>query len=106
MSTNPQIEQLLNTLKAHGRSSPAGTYWQQFHELLRSKKPPGRKDPPVPLILAASGESNGSKHRRLLCQLEWAVENGCLDDAIRYLNDVPANQWSSGSLDQWDQDTY
>ena len=106
MSTNPQIDQMLITWKAQGLSSPAGMYWQRFYDLLRSKKQQEGSGPPVPLILAASGESNGAKQRRLASQLEWAIENGCFEEATIYLNELPACKWNSGSLDKWDRGNY
>ena len=105
MSTSdPRIEEFLADLKADGRSSPED--WHRFHLFLQAKKQTGLKDPPVPLILAASDESNATKHHRLSAQLHWASENGCLDDALRYLRDIPFEQWNSCSLEQWNQDSY
>ena len=101
---DPRIEEFLAALKADGRSSP--TDWHRFHLFLQAKKQAGQKDPPVPLILAASDESNASKHHRLSAQLYWAQENGCIEDALRYLKDIPAEQWNSCLLEQWNQDSY
>jgi hypothetical protein len=58
------------------------------------------------LILAASDESNATKHHRLSAQLYWAQENGCLDDALRYLSNIPVEEWNSSPLEQWNQDSY
>ncbi|HEY5895806.1 MAG TPA: hypothetical protein VIT91_21510 [Chthoniobacterales bacterium] len=104
--TDLTIDRFLNTVKADGMSSPAGMHWQRFYEFLRAKKQIGWNDPPLPLILAASGESDGSKHRRLSNQLEWALENGCRDEAIRYLQDMTVEQWNSCPLERWEQDSY
>ena len=101
-----KIESFLNAIKAESRSSPAGVYWQEFYAFLQTKKQEYQDDPPIPLILAASGESDASKHRRLSSQLEWATKNGCIDEAIRYLEDIPNEQWNSGTLEQWEQDSY
>lgn len=100
----PRIEHLLIELKADGRSSPKG--WHRFYLFLKAKKHTGEKDPPVPLILAASGESSANKHRVLAEQLQWAVENGCLDEAIRYLRDIPPEGWDSSPLERWNQEHY
>ncbi len=105
MSTNdPRIEAFLAALKKEGRSSPVD--WPRFYLLLQSKKQSGQNDPPVPLILAACGESDASKHHRLSSQLDWALANDCLDDAIHYLEHVPAEQWNSCPLELWHQDSY
>ncbi len=105
-TTDLRIEQFLNTVKVDGRSSPAGMHWHMFYDFLQAKAQMSQAKPPVPLILAASGESDGSKHRRLASQLEWALENNCLDDAIRYLEAMPEDQWNIGTLEQWEQDHY
>ncbi len=63
-------------------------------------------DPPVPLILAASGASDHSKHMRLAEQLEWAREIGALDEAIVRLKEIAPHCWNRGSLDRWDEDNY
>lgn len=60
----------------------------------------------MPLILAASGESEDSKHSRLSTQLEWALENGCLEEVIRYLEAIPVEKWNSRALDQWHRESY
>jgi hypothetical protein len=105
MSTpDPRIDEFLAALKADGRSSPKD--WHRFHLFLKANKQTGQKDPPVPLILAASDESNATKHHCLSAQLHWAQENGCLDESLRYLSEIPVEQWNSCSLEQWDQDSY
>ena len=101
---NPRIEQFLVALKADGRSSPKD--WHRFHLFLERKKQPGQKFPPVPLILAASDESNATKHHRLSAQLYWAQENGCIEDALYYLSNIPAGEWNSCPSEQWNQDSY
>ena len=60
----------------------------------------------MPLILAASGEADASKHCRLSKQLFWAHDNACLDEALAYLNGIPADEWSVGSPGQWHQEFY
>ncbi len=100
------IETCLGTLKAQGRSSPGGLHWQRFYELLLGHRGQGHGDPPVPLILAASGESDASKHNRLGDQLRWAEQSGCLTEAIRFLTVLPAENWNVGALANWHQDSY
>lgn len=101
-----RIETLLAALKAEGRSSPAGHKWHLFHVFLQSKKRPGNKGPPMPLILAASGESDASKHRRLSEQLAWALDNACLQEAFDFLGHLPADEWNVCPPDQWHQESY
>ena len=59
------IETFLNQSKKEGRSSPAGMYWNDFFTFLKKFKQSSEPDPPVPLILAASCESDASKYSRL-----------------------------------------
>jgi hypothetical protein len=83
-SDDTQIDEFLKTIKSHGRSSPAGRHWDDFHKLLCQLAAQGKTArPPMPLILAASGESDGAKHRRLGEQLKWAKANGILAAALR-----------------------
>lgn len=103
---DPQVVDYLAGLKRERRSSPEGIAWQRFFERLCTLKRPDADAPPVPLIFAASNESNSAKHRRLVAQLEWAGENGCLEEALRALRSIPSAQWSTGSLQRWDEDTY
>ncbi len=101
---DPGVAAFLLELMADGRSSPAD--WQRFYLFLKTCKQPGQPDPPVPLILAASGESDASKHSRLACQLQWATENGCAGAALDWLRAVPAEQWNASPLAQWNQASY
>jgi len=103
---DPSIEVFLGSLKEQGRSSPAGMHWQRFYEFLQAKRRQDQGKPPVPLILAASGESDASKHRRLGDQLHWAEANGCLNEALRCLTDMPSEDWNTYPLAQWNQDSY
>src|ERR1022692_680050 len=51
-----RIDQIQSAIKALGRSSPAGTHWHEFYEFLRTRSKPGKKQPPVPLILVFQAE--------------------------------------------------
>ena len=101
-----RIDDFLNAIRAEGRSSPAGTHWHEFYEFLQARAKPGQPGPKAPLILAASGESNGTKHDRLRVQLEWANEACCLEEAIGYLQRIPVDDWNSGNRECWDKDSY
>jgi hypothetical protein len=100
------IDSFLARLKEKGWSSPAGQEWQRFYEFLDKKKNSSQSSPPVPLILAASGESPSSKHRRLASQLAWASEGGVLQEAIHYLETLPEAKWDIRPLDRWNKDSY
>ena len=103
----PTIEQFLSRIRAEGRSSPAGQYWAAFHKLLSSRvgRTGGRR-PPMPLILAASGESNAAKHARLAEQLQWAHANGGLAEAMEFLETLEADKWNEGGAETWHQESY
>lgn len=94
-------ERFLAAIKAEGRSSPAGMHWQGFHEFLRRSRGPDSSDPPVPLILAASGASHHAKHGRLGEQLDWAIANGVFREALVFLRGIPAENWNIGSTGKW-----
>jgi hypothetical protein len=106
MMGKDRIEAFLADCKAAGRSSPAGMAWHEFWTWLSAAKPADADGPPVPLILAASGESDASKHSRLRKQLDWADRHGLLDVALSWLADLPAERWNTGRLDSWHADSY
>jgi hypothetical protein len=101
-----QIEAVLAGHKAAGRSSPAGMAWHEFCAGLSAMKPAEAPNPPVALILAASGESDASKHSRLRQQLDWADQHSLLDVALSRLGEIPPEQWNTGRRDNWHVDNY
>src|SRR5260370_11725934 len=103
---DPRIERFLDSLKTEGRSSPEGLHWNEFYEFLCTKRLPNRNSPPTPLILGASGEPNLAKHQRLSEQLQWALENGCVEEALRHLQSIPPEKRNSSPLDRWQQHSY
>lgn len=101
------IDDFLERIKTEERSSPEGQHWLAFHDLLcRHARRVGAERPPVPLILAASGESDNSKHRRLAEQLRWAQANGFLSEALGFLSDLQPNQWNLGTAENWYRSSY
>jgi len=99
-----RITQYADALKAEWRSSPYA--WAEFHAFLKAHQQPEQPSPPVPLILAAASESDASKHRRLVAQLEWAAANNCLDSALTFLNGLPKHQWNTSTATDWAKDNY
>ena len=81
-------------------------YWNDFYTFLKKFKQSSEPDPPVPLILAASCESDASKYSRLKKQLQWALDHNCLNEAIEFLNNISLENWNSGPLEQWDKTYY
>jgi hypothetical protein len=101
------IDNFMKQLKAEGRSSPAGQHWAKFHEMLcHHSQRIGAGRPPVPLILAASGESDAAKHRRLAEQLYWAETNGVVSEALEFLRGLPEDHWNSNSVEKWNATSY
>jgi hypothetical protein len=97
----------LERIRREGRSSPAGQHWATFHDLLsRHAGRVGAVRPPMPLILAASGESDESKFHRLAEQLRWAKVNGFLTEALQYLDDLQTDHWNHCSMEDWHRSTY
>jgi len=103
---NQEIESFLEKIKKQGRSSPAGMCWNDFFIFLKKFKQPDDTDPPVPLILAASGESDASKHFRLSNQLYWAFDHGCLDEALAFIKNLNPDKWNLGSIEEWNNSSY
>ena len=58
------------------------------------------------LILAASSESNQSKHERLSEMLSWAIRHSCLDAALAFLEKLPEENWNTGSHEDWNKDWF
>ncbi len=101
------ITDFLEQIRAEGRSSPAGQHWMAFHEMLcRQAVRTGAGRPPVPFILAASGESDSSKLRRLGEQLRWAQDNGTLEEALEFLRGLRPDQWNSGTAENLHRSSY
>lgn len=103
---NDFIQEFLNELKNQGKVAPAGALWHDFYLFLDKYKAAGEAGPPLPLILAASGESPSSKHLRLLRQLDWAMNRGILEQAIEYLLQLDEQKWEISSEANWYSDHY
>jgi hypothetical protein len=105
MSEN-KIQEYLVEIKAEGKVSPSGMHWNDFFLLLKQHKRTGEVDPPMPLILAASGESPASKQDRLEAQLTWAQTNNCLELALDFLKKLPIDKWSTSPSSKWNTSSY
>ena len=106
-SDDSQIDEFLMTIKSQSHSSPAGRHWDDFHKLLCQLAAEGKTmRPPMPLILAASGELDAAKHARLGEQLRWAQANGVLAAALAFLKKLDSSNWNHGAAKDWDQSSY
>ena len=100
------IDAFLLSLKQKGWSSPTGIHWQRFCEHLLSCSGEPASKPPIPLILAASAESDASKQWRLREQLLWAADHKCLEGAIQYLSSLSEACWNVGTPENWEKSFY
>jgi hypothetical protein len=100
------LNRYLDDLRNRGLSSPAGYHWAEFGEWLKNRAGPNAGKVPVPLILAASGESNARKLSRLKEQLVFALRNGFLAEAIEQLEKIDEQQWNRGTPEGWHRTSY
>jgi len=106
MSEVDELTIFLDSIRREGKSSPSGMDWSEFHQFLARHKKQDAAEPPMPLILAASGESAHNKHRRFGRQLQWAIDNGCLQRALDYIASIPDEKWNQCGPDKWFEDNY
>jgi hypothetical protein len=100
------IDQYLASLRADGISSPAGMHWHDFWNWICKNSKVDSPLPPMPLILAASGESNDVKHRRLGEQLQFALAFGFGGEAIDWLKRLPKANWNYCHPADWHKSGY
>ena len=103
MSPLEKVDNFLSEIKTEGRSSPAGRNWRDFWKWLEKRVPAQIDKPPIPLILAASGASDSTKHDRLREQLMFAERHGFALEAIGWLNSLAYDDWNHGSESNWHQ---
>lgn len=96
-SDKATLEALFNYVEAQGWC-PMPDPWNRLWEILLTRQREcGAPLPGVPLILAAWHEAPLLMKRvRLLDQLEWAAENGILEQVDRYLRSLPEQDWLQG----------
>lgn len=103
MSSLGRIDAFLSEIKLEGRSSPSGKHWHDFWKWLNNHVPNQTEKPPMPLILAASGSSDSTKHDRLREQLMFAERHGLALGAIEWLSSLAIDDWNHGSESNWHQ---
>ena len=103
MTSLERIDAFLNEIKLEGRSSPSGKHWHDFWKWLEKQVPNQTEKPAMPLILAASGSSDSTKHDRLREQLMFAERHGFASAAIEWLNSIALDDWNHGSDSNWHQ---
>lgn len=93
--SDKKIEQVLSQMQSEGRYSLVGQSWMEFDDFLSTHQTYTSIEPPVPLILASSGELNGTKRYRLRDPLKWAARHGLLPAALIWLDRLPFSEWNS-----------
>ena len=106
MKDDEKINVFMAQLKSEGRSSPGGNSWAEFHAFLCLYQTSRSDRPLVPLILAASGESDAAKHFRLAAQLQWVARQGRLTDAIGWLDQLARERWNTSPPETWHMSNY
>jgi hypothetical protein len=97
MSWLERIDAFLSEIKLEGRSSPSGKHWHDFWKWLDNQVSDQTEKPAMPLILAAAGSSDLTKHDRLREQLMFAERHGFALAAIEWLNSLALGDWNHGS---------
>ncbi len=73
---------------------PVAYRWNALYQMLpRESDSEGRRQPELPLILAAIGEPAIFKMMRLREHLEWAEEKKVLDKVAKFVRSLPENEW-------------
>jgi hypothetical protein len=85
------------------RVCPGPIPWHEFWKFLCSQAARAgiETEPPKPNILSAWWYSNDAEKRaRVRDQLVWACDHKLLDEAVRFLSDLPDHAWhpSGGSF--------
>lgn len=93
--TNDKLADLLAYVQADGRICPEPGKWHELWEMLPHKRRVGHGwNPPLPLILAAWDHTTGlEKMLRLKDHIEYAAENGVLDEIDRFLRGLSHDDW-------------
>ena len=96
------MQEQLNSLIAYGsengRVCPLPVPWNELWEMLPERRREGFGwQPPLPLILAAWGNSSSEdKRQRLHEHLAWALAHGALNEVDAYLRGLSEDQWLHG----------
>jgi len=89
------LETLRQYCSANERVVPMPQEWSDLYKMLHNtvQRPSGGWTPPLPLILAAWGASGEAKKERLTEHLQWAENEGQLDEISEFLRSLPEDKW-------------
>lgn len=88
-------ESLVEYCRENRRVCPLPSLWHQLYEMLPNRRRVGGGwQPSLPLILAAWHEASAlSKMLRLAEHIEWAEQQGVLDEVSRFLRGLREKDW-------------
>jgi hypothetical protein len=92
----PTLDTLWELCTANNRLVPMPSQWNELYGMLKNtrQKPSGGWEPPLPLILGAWHHSMPiEKQLRFKEHLEWAQEQGQLEEIGAFLRSLPETQW-------------
>ncbi len=89
------LEITLAEAQKNNRVCPQPQPWQALYDLLPNKRRKGGGwEPALPLILAAWWDTPSMmKALRFREHIEWAADQGCLDQVYAYLSGLNEEQW-------------
>jgi hypothetical protein len=97
MSDTPEtFDSLWAYCTANNRLVPMPQQWNQLYGMLKNtrQKPSGGWEPPLPLILAAWHCTMPiEKQLRFKDHLQWALDQGQLNEVDVYLRSLPEQEW-------------
>ena len=88
------LAEVENLIAQRGLVCPKPHSWAALDQLLRVFQTSEEQRPPLPLILGAWSSTDYDKRSRLIEQLHWARDNGCLLEAAGFLLALPTFLWS------------
>jgi len=89
------IDDTFAEAKKNNRVCPQPQKWNKLYEMLPNRKRKGNGwNPSLPLILAAWWDTPAMmKMLRLREHIEWASDQGCLDEVHKFLVNLTEDEW-------------
>ena len=85
--------ELMAELRKDGRVCPLPTRWLEFYRVLQVAA--GNRPLPAPPLTGSAWAATPTSAKRMCMreQAEWAVQNGCVGEAYRFLEQLPKGDW-------------
>jgi len=89
------FDEVLAEAQKNDRICPQPRKWDQLYKMLPKRRgKDGKREPALPLILAAWWHAPAyAKIDRLREHIEWADNHGCLDEVYAFLRALPEDDW-------------